>query len=51
VCLPAHPHSRPVMLFGQLLCVQAEAAYPTDMMIAFDGPWLCAACCAFVVYC
>jgi hypothetical protein len=36
---------------GDLLCEQAKAAYPTDMMIEFDGPWLCAGCCGFVIYC
>jgi len=25
---------------GDLLCEQAKAAYPTDMMVEFDGPWL-----------
>jgi len=25
---------------GDLLCEQAKAAYPTDIMIEFDGPWL-----------
>jgi len=36
---------------GDLLCEQAKAAYPTDMMVEFDGPWLCAGCCGFVIYC
>jgi hypothetical protein len=36
---------------GDLRYEQAKAAYPTDIMIEFSGPWLCAGCCGFVIYC